>query len=131
MSKAVITETVFGPEVGLTLRDKLGNSIGIFGGEPELVRLRVKGVAARMIGEMQMHPSQQMTPREGSRAEVTMSVAVNAELERWILGWGEQIEVIEPANLRERIGTRLEEAASLYRSPVASLAQSPQRSTLG
>ena len=34
-----------------------------------------------------------------------MHVGVSPEVERWILGWGDHVEVIEPAALRQNIAT--------------------------
>ncbi len=115
MTNLILSDTVFAPEEGITLRDRLGNSIGIFGGKPEFVRLRVKGIAARLIGEMEMHPSQEMGPMVEEYSELTMKVALNGEFERWVLGWAEEVEVLEPAPLRAKIARRHEEAAAQYR----------------
>jgi proteasome accessory factor B len=38
------------------------------------------------------------------------------EIRLWILSWGEDVEVIEPAELREQVRLIHEHAAALYRS---------------
>ena len=121
MSNLRLSEKTFEPEGdGPTLRESLASSIGIFGGDPERVRIRFRGVAARLVGEMALHPSQEMAPAGEKDLELTMEVAVNGELERWILGWGEQAEVMESATLRETIAGRLRQTAALYQAPPAA-----------
>ena len=118
MSNPRLGDKTFEPEGdGPTLRERLSSSIGIFGGRGERVRLRFQGVAARLVGEMALHPSQEMNPLGEDGLELTMEVAVNPELERWILGWGEQAEVLESAALREKIIGRLRQTAARYQAP--------------
>ena len=50
--------------------------------------------------------------------ELSLEVAVNAELERWILGWGDQMEVLEPPTLRAKIAARLQRAAARHALPL-------------
>ena len=129
MSKPRLGDKTFAPEEGPMLRDSLSSSIGIFGGRGERVRLRFQGVAARLVGEMALHESQEMEPFGEDGLELTMEVAVNPELERWILGWGEQAEVLESAALREKIIGRLRQTAARYEAapspaPTVSVSES-------
>jgi predicted DNA-binding transcriptional regulator YafY len=84
--------------------DLLAHSIGIYGGEePQRLHLRLGPRAARWFGERRFHATQQFTSQPDGTAELTMEVAINPELERLILSWGSQIEVLAPAALRESI----------------------------
>lgn len=53
------------------------------------------------------------------RVRVTLHVRVCAELEAWILGFGEDAEVVSPAELRERIARRASRLAGTYSRPNA------------
>ena len=117
MTNLRLGEKTFEPEEGPLLRESLGSSIGIFGGKGERVRIRFLGAAARLVGEMALHPSQEMLPVGEKGLELTMEVAVNPELERWILGWGEQAEVMESPALRAKITGRLRQAQAAYERP--------------
>ncbi len=52
----------------------------------------------------------------------------NAELERWILGWGDQMEVLRPPTLREKIAARLQRASSAPPPATPSRCPRPPRS---
>lgn len=82
-----------------------------------LVRVVVRfspGVAAR-AAETRWHPSQ-VTERQPDGSLVwSASVAGVRELRIWVLGWGSDAEVMEPATLREDVAAELARAASRYR----------------
>jgi predicted DNA-binding transcriptional regulator YafY len=82
----------------------LAGAWGIFhSGEPVEVRLRFYPPAAARVRESIWHPSQQL--REGPKGSVDMAVTVTGtvEITPWILGWGDAVEVLAPADLRARI----------------------------
>jgi predicted DNA-binding transcriptional regulator YafY len=89
----------------------LAGAWGIFhSGEPVEVRLRFYPPAAARVKESIWHPSQALS--EGPKGSVNMTVTVTGTLEitPWILGWGEAVEVLAPADLRKKIrdvGTKM------------------------
>ena len=87
-----------------SLDEHLADSFGVFSSpEAEGVRLRFDAFAGRLIGERTWHSSQQLETDEDGRVTLTMHVGISPEVERWILGWGEHVEVIGPATLRAKI----------------------------
>lgn len=78
-------------------------------GEPVTVRLRAYGVTARVFAERKFHRSQRKvtsTPRTDTAAEsitIELRVARGRGLERFILSWLPDIEVISPPELRREI----------------------------
>jgi predicted DNA-binding transcriptional regulator YafY len=78
-------------------------------GEPMTVRLRAYGVTARVFAERKFHRSQRKlasTPRTETAPEsitIEMYVARGRGLERFILSWLPDIEVLAPVELRHRI----------------------------
>jgi predicted DNA-binding transcriptional regulator YafY len=78
-------------------------------GEPMTVRLRAYGVTARVFAERKFHRSQRTITRTTGTTEtpetitIEMRVARGRGLERFILSWLPDIEVIAPMELRQRI----------------------------
>jgi predicted DNA-binding transcriptional regulator YafY len=83
----------------------LARAWGIYNsGEPVEVRLRFHPPAAARVRETIWHPSQQLTDAGKGTLEMTVTVAGTVEITPWILGWGDSVEVLAPAGLRQRIG---------------------------
>ena len=86
------------------------------GGEGEIyrVRLRFSGEAVKYVRERIWHPTQssEVTP-EGDLI-VDVEVSHLREVERWVLSWGSECIVVEPAELKERVSRTLAEAANRY-----------------
>jgi proteasome accessory factor B len=78
------------------------------------VRIRFTGVAARLVGERVWHASQKLV-REGRALLLEMKVGLSPDLRQWILGWGAEAEVLEPADLRENVAVAATAAAGVYR----------------
>ncbi len=71
-------------------------------------------VAAR-VAETRWHPGQS-TEREADGSLVwSASVSGLLEVRPWVLGWGADAEVLEPAELRDGVGAELSRAADRYR----------------
>lgn len=92
----------------------LEGSFAVFeGGKTRKVRLRFTGVAARLVAERVWHASQKATnDRRGLILE--MSVGLSPDLRQWILGWGDEAEVLEPADLRSELAAAAKAAARVY-----------------
>ena len=102
--------------------EKLKHSIGVYGGDtPELVHLRLSVRSAIWFGERKFHGTQEFTLHPDGTAELKMNVALNPEVERLILGWGSQLEVLGPPSLRQKIWDEamaiVNRGAALPRSP--------------
>ncbi len=65
--------------------------------------MRFDAFAGRLIEERTWHASQSTEARPDGGLDLTMQVGVSPEVERWILGWGDHVEVLEPAVLRRNI----------------------------
>ena len=83
--------------------------------KPQMIRLRVDSDQAPYIITKPLHSSQEIVKEEADGSiEVTLNVVINLELEREILGFGNNIEVLSPRLLRHRIKKRLHIAAMIY-----------------
>lgn len=80
---------------------------GIYG-KPEKIRLKAKGITARIFKERKYHPSQTVIEHKRNddvEEEITieMTVAAGRGLERFILSHLPHIEVVAPDGLRQKI----------------------------
>ena len=97
----------------------LERGLGVFhGADPVTVRVRFSPYQARWIRERRYHPSQQNEEQEGGGLIVTLHVAGTAEVKRWVLAYGREAEVLEPAALRAEIAQEVNELAKKYAAPV-------------
>jgi len=84
-------------------------------GHAKTVKLRFTEDIARIPEETTWHPSQTVQRELGNATIVTMQLPVTTQLEAFILGWGEKVEVLEPKELRERISRTAQEIVSIYK----------------
>lgn len=83
-------------------------------GKTKTVKLRFAPEIARIAEETKLHGSQSVQKQHGGSAVVTMKVPVTVQLESFILGWGDKVEVLEPRELRQRIAKVSQSTADLY-----------------
>ena len=92
-------------------------------GEPAVrVRLRFSARQARWIREERWHPSQTLTPGPEGTLDLEMEAAGLADLARWVLSYGDEVEVLAPAALRERIAAEASAMAARYGAPSPDVA---------
>lgn len=82
----------------------------------ERVVLRFRRPEAEYVLSLPMHWSQQILLETSTAIDFVMNVVVNHELEREIMAYGEEVEVLEPYSLRQTIAARLGQAAVSYQS---------------
>ena len=78
-------------------------AFGVVWEEPIKVVLRFRADQAPYVAERQWHPSQELKWRPDGSLELTFSAGGTFEITRWILGWGDSVEVIHPEKLRRQI----------------------------
>lgn len=81
----------------------------------EDVELEFSPAAARFVRERQWHPTQALDELDGGRLRLTMRVPLSVELTQWVLGYGEEVRVLEPRALKQEVARRLQAAANRYR----------------
>jgi proteasome accessory factor B len=100
----------------------LGESFGVFAKPTKTkyaVRIAFDAFAAPRIQERQWHPSQKVKQLRDGGAELSMTLGNLEEIERWILSWGSHAEVLEPAELKQRIAKTILALANTYRTAAA------------
>ena len=68
-----------------------------------MVRVRFQPFAAQLVRERIWHHSQRIKELRDGGLELQLQLGSLEEIERWILSWGDQAEVLEPAKLRQRL----------------------------
>jgi predicted DNA-binding transcriptional regulator YafY len=93
----------FAVRSGFDGQEYLKHMWGIVKGEIVPVRVIFSRSAARYIRDRSWHPSQRFRELPHGRLEMSLRVADTLEVRRWILGYGPEAEVTEPAALREAL----------------------------
>ncbi|MGF1657767.1 MAG: helix-turn-helix transcriptional regulator [Verrucomicrobiales bacterium] len=118
MSKLKSTRRRFIRPEGFDITTLYQHSLGAFRGTtPQKVVLKLDELGTRLLGERRWHPTQEISQKEGVSI-LSMEVAVNRELENWVMSWGEHVRVIEPKTLQQRIQTRLQATLDSYQEPL-------------
>lgn len=93
----------------------LQSSWGIMAEEEVEVRLCFNAQAARRVQESVWHHSQKIEQTEDGGCILTMRVGGIREIRSWVLGWGADVEVLAPADLRAQIASESERMLQQYR----------------
>jgi len=89
-------------------------SFGVFQGQPAHVKLHFTPYAAGYVKEKVWHDSQQISGQRDGSVVLELDVAGTKEIKHWILGWGSQVQVLEPDSLREEIRSEAAEILGVY-----------------
>lgn len=81
------------------------------------VRVRFSPYQARWVRERQYHPSQRAEDEPDGGLRLTLRVAGTAEVKRWLLGYGAEVEVLEPAELRAELAAEAKKFVEIYGVP--------------
>lgn len=115
IQRVTFTPDFFEAPERLQVDDLLKHAWAVWYGQ-ELVRveLRFVPIVAERVLETIWHPSQQTQLNNDGSLNWIVEVASTLELVPWIRGWGHEVEVLAPANLRQEIAESLRAAAGLY-----------------
>ena len=86
----------FTVDQALDLHRHRQEAFGVVWEEPIIVVLRFRADQAPYVVERQWHPSQELKWLPDGRLELTFRAGGTYEIRRWILGWGDAVEVIAP-----------------------------------
>jgi predicted DNA-binding transcriptional regulator YafY len=95
----------------------LKHAWGIWGSEGEPVEVTLKfapGPASRRLRESIWLPGEEVTEAPDGGCIWTAQVAQWREMLSWIRGWGAEVEVLEPEELRQEVAEELRRAAAVY-----------------
>lgn len=105
---------------GFDAEEYFGNYFGvIIGEEPEDVKIRVVPDQVKYFRTLPMHGSQRETVQEDVSSVFSYHIAPTFDFVQEILSHGADVEVLEPAELRESVADIIAGMASRYGLPVS------------
>jgi predicted DNA-binding transcriptional regulator YafY len=98
------------------LNEYLGPSWRVYRGNEDVIKVKilVYPPAARLFRETHYHDTQELEELEDGKLSCTFKVPDTPEFRTWLLGWGSQVEVVEPPELREGVKEELVKSVQLY-----------------
>lgn len=94
----------------------LAGSWGVMWGEETVVKLKFSPSATRRVKESGWHPSQKIEDLPDGGCLLTVQVGSTLEMTPWIRGWGPDVEVLEPKELRDQFRSWTEQLRRMYQS---------------
>ena len=106
----------FGRKGKFDIADYLGSAWSMIPeGRLYNVKLRFSAKVARNVSEVQWHKSQKMNFQEDGSLIAEFRVDGIGEIKWWILGYGDQVEVLAPKALRKKVAEVGKKAAEINR----------------
>ncbi len=94
--------------------DVIGVSVNL-SSKPQQILLSVKNERLPYIETKPLHGSQKIKEREKTHSKVSIEVIPNNELESLLLYFGDDLQVLEPLDLRLRISEKIKNMATYYK----------------
>jgi predicted DNA-binding transcriptional regulator YafY len=114
----VIENSVYRMPPGFSLKEAYQDIWGTWtddqAGELETVRIHVCAGTAERFRHNLFHESQGVYELSDGRLEVTYRLTGAQEMIPWLMSWGNEVEVLEPAWLREQLIRSLQETLHCY-----------------
>ena len=110
-----LADTPYIPNTSFDFEEYFDDVVGVSvprSGEPEKVVLKISEKQYPYIKTKPLHPSQVELDKDNRI--IQLDVFLNWDLESLILSYGDDIEVIEPISLRERIQKRINNLLEIY-----------------
>lgn len=101
---------------GFRLERYLGNAWQVIpgNGRDHHVVVRFKPMVARNVAEVVWHKTQQLKFLPDGSLDFRVRVSGLNEISWWILGYGDQAEVLQPSRLRRMVALRAQNMAEMY-----------------
>jgi predicted DNA-binding transcriptional regulator YafY len=87
-----------------SLEQRLRGSFGVHAGDGKYeVVLQFTAAAADYVREKRWHESQKLRELKGGGVELQFQLSSLTEVRRWVLSWGGEAKVIQPAELQSAV----------------------------
>jgi proteasome accessory factor B len=111
-----VTPRSFQPPEGASLERDLRRGWDIIADQPATdIVLKFSASVADRVLETTWHPLQRTERLTDGTLTWRSTVSGVVEIRLWILSWGEDVEVLEPQDLRDQVRDILERASARYR----------------
>ncbi len=111
-----ITDKAYSIPQDFSTEEYLKQAFAIEPGPVEKIVLKIRKPLSDYIKNRIWHPTQKIEEQKDGSIILQMEVPVAEELIKWILGYGDDIEVLEPEKLIKIIMAKAERIYSLYRN---------------
>ena len=98
----------------IKMDELLSSAWGVMYGEEIPIKLKFSPAVTRRVKESIWHPSQTLEDLPDGACILTMHVGSTLEMTPWIRGWGPDVEVLEPEELREQMKVFAKELNEIY-----------------
>lgn len=116
MQSLIVHSKKFQRPAGFSPEKHFGRSFGAYVGKGDhKVVVRFSQEVTARIKERIWHETLETRDLPGGGLEFTLSLDSLNEIERWILGWGPAVEVIEPKELRDSVEAKAKAVVALYK----------------
>ena len=113
-----VTADRFEPPAPGAIEEALSRAWDIIADQPPVdVALRFTPAVAARVAETRWHPSERRELAADGSLVWRATVAGTIEVRIWILSWGADVEVLEPADLRADVARTVRAAAARYEVP--------------
>ncbi len=112
-----LTEEKFDPPAGFDIEAYTSSAWGIWGrkgGTPVEVVLRFSSSVVPRVHETVWHDTQILEDQPDGRLIFRALVAEPLEMYPWIRGWGAEVEILEPVELRKRFRAEVQRMKEMY-----------------
>ena len=119
VTEARLEPNVFSKPADFDLETFAGSSIAgvLHDGEPVEVTVLFAPRVAKAAAQARVVRERRVRHLSDGACEIAFRVTSVDELVRWVLGWGEEAEIVAPPTARERAGALAEAVAARYRKP--------------
>jgi predicted DNA-binding transcriptional regulator YafY len=111
-----VLDKSFGIPENFNIDDYFRGSWGIMTGPEYKVKLKFSSSVADFISECSWHPSQKLSKNKDGSLNAEFNVDGLSEIKTLAMGFGENVEVLEPAEFKEDIVKTLGKALLLYKN---------------
>jgi predicted DNA-binding transcriptional regulator YafY len=127
-ARVTSTGRTFERRTDLDLSSILQGDLGPWSGRPVAIEIRFSPVVARLVAERKIHPSATAQWRNDGLLDVSLRCPLTPALERWLTGWGAEVQVLAPTRLADNIRARHAAALTHRREPTRSQRRPARRS---
>ncbi|MES2692385.1 MAG: WYL domain-containing protein [Verrucomicrobiota bacterium] len=116
ITHVTVSDTTFTRPADFSPEKFFANALGVLGGDRDYrVVIRFTPAVADRVREREWHESQKLREISDGGLELTLQLGALPEIERWVLRWGADAQVLQPKVLRERLKQIVAALSQIYR----------------
>ena len=106
----------------MSYQEAFGNNLGMVRGvgKKQKIVCRFQNGSATYVRERVWHPSQVIEPQADGSIRFEMTVSISSLLVKWLLGFEDSVEILEPTSLREQVVAAAEAILKVYKKDRAA-----------